>query len=136
VAQPANPAPVIAETASPEPASTPQRNVEESQAVVLLRGLFKVPTLRNIALTVPCMHDGRFNTLEEVLDHYNDGIKKSSTLSPLIMEADNLGKLSDQRISLNLTEGERIAIIAFLQTLTDEEFVTTEKFSNPFMAES
>ena len=82
------------------------------------------------------MHDGRFNTLEEVLDHYNDGIKKSSTLSPLIMEADNLGKLADQRISLNLTEGERIAIIAFLRTLTDEEFVTTEKFSNPFIVES
>ncbi|MEH6570893.1 MAG: cytochrome c peroxidase [Halioglobus sp.] len=100
------------------------------------RGLFKVPTLRNIALTAPYMHDGRFNTLEEVLDHYNDGIKKSSTLSPLIMEADNLGKLSDERISLNLTEGEKIAIITFLQTLTDEEFVTTEKFSNPLVRES
>jgi cytochrome c peroxidase len=110
--------------------------LEEVTGDPVHRGLFKVPTLRNIALTAPYMHDGRFNTLEEVLDHYNDGIKKSSTLSPLIMEADNLGKLSEERISLNLTKGEKIAIIAFLQTLTDEEFVTTEKFSNPWVAES
>ena len=110
--------------------------LEEVTGDPVHRGLFKVPTLRNIALTAPYMHDGRFDTLEEVLDHYNDGIKKSSTLSPLIMEADNLGKLSDERISLNLTEGEKIAIVAFLQTLTDEEFVTTKKFSNPLMAGS
>ena len=51
------------------------------------RGLFKVPTLRHIALSAPYMHDGRFATLEEVLDHYNEGIKLSSTLSPLIAEA-------------------------------------------------
>ena len=51
------------------------------------RGMFKVPTLRNIASTAPYMHDGRFATLEEVLDHYNHGIRKSSTLSPLIAEA-------------------------------------------------
>ncbi len=95
------------------------------------RGKFKVPTLRNIALTAPYMHDGRFQSLEAVLDHYNDGIKKSSTLSPLIMEADNLHKESEDRISLNLTNEERAAIIAFLETLTDREFVTSEKFSNP-----
>ena len=55
------------------------------------RGLFKVPSLRNIALTAPYMHDGRFKTLEEVLDHYDSGIRNSSTLSPLIVEADNRG---------------------------------------------
>jgi cytochrome c peroxidase len=96
------------------------------------RGLFKVPTLRNIALTAPYMHDGRFKTLEQVLDHYDSGIKKSSTLSALIMEADNLHKDSEDRISLNLTKQEKSAIIAFLHTLTDEEFVTAERFSNPF----
>jgi cytochrome c peroxidase len=53
------------------------------------RGVFKVPSLRNVALTAPYMHDGRFKTLEEVLDHYDSGIKNSSTLSPLIVEADN-----------------------------------------------
>ncbi|MEN8145322.1 MAG: cytochrome c peroxidase [Gemmatimonadota bacterium] len=96
------------------------------------RGLFKVPTLRNVALTAPYMHDGRFETLEEVLDHYNEGIKTSSTLSPLILEADNLGKESQDSVSLNLTEDEKTAIIAFLHTLTDHEFVAAERFSNPF----
>ena len=99
------------------------------------RGLFKVPTLRNIALTAPYMHDGRFDTLEDVLDHYNDGIKLSSTLSPLIMEADNLHKDAQDRISLNLTDEEKTAVIAFLHTLTDEEFVTSERFSDPFQTE-
>ena len=96
------------------------------------RGLFKVPTLRNIALTAPYMHDGRFATLEEVLDHYNEGVKMSSTLSPLIAEADNLTKGVNTQASLNLAEDEKSAIIAFLHTLTDQQFVADEKFSNPF----
>ena len=97
------------------------------------RGFFKTPTLRNIALTAPYMHDGRFDSLEEVLDHYNEGIKPSATLSPLISEADNeQGDPSDE-ISLNLTEEEKTAIIAFLHTLTDEEFVTNELLSDPFL---
>jgi cytochrome c peroxidase len=97
------------------------------------RGMFKVPSLRNIALTGPYMHDGRFKTLEEVLDHYDSGIKNSSTLSPLIVEADNRGAAAAGRISLHLSAGERAAIIAFLHTLTDREFVTAERFSDPFV---
>jgi cytochrome c peroxidase len=96
------------------------------------RGMFKVPSLRNIALTGPYMHDGRFKTLEEVLDHYDSGIKNSSTLSPLIVEADNRDAAKTGRISLHLTAGEKAAIIAFLHTLTDQEFVTAERFSDPF----
>ena len=96
------------------------------------RGLFKVPSLRNIALTAPYMHDGRFRTLEEVLDHYDSGIKTSSTLSPLIEEADNRGAAAAGRISLHLTAGEKAAVIAFLHTLTDRDFVTAERFSDPF----
>jgi cytochrome c peroxidase len=96
------------------------------------RGLFKVPSLRNIALTAPYMHDGRFDTLEEVLDHYDSGVKNSSTLSALIVEADNRGAAAAGRISLHLTAGEKAAIIAFLHTLTDQEFVTAERFSDPF----
>jgi cytochrome c peroxidase len=96
------------------------------------RGMFKVPSLRNIALTAPYMHDGRFNTLEEVLDHYDSGIKNSSTLSPLIVEADNKGVAAGGQISLHLTAGEKTAIIAFLNTLTDRDFVTAERFSDPF----
>ena len=97
------------------------------------RGKFKVPTLRNIALTAPYMHDGRFSTLEQVLDHYNEGIRFSDTLSPLIMEADNQEPDTVKaRISLNLNEEEKQAIIAFLHTLTDRSFVTEKKFSDPF----
>jgi len=98
------------------------------------RGLFKVPSLRNIDLTAPYMHDGRFNTLEEVLDHYDSGIRNSSTLSPLIVEADNRGAAAAGRISLHLTPGEKTAIIAFLHTLTDRDFVTAERFSDPFVS--
>jgi cytochrome c peroxidase len=96
------------------------------------RGLFKVPSLRNIALTAPYMHDGRFKTLEQVLDHYDSGIKTSSTLSAVIVEADNQGAAAAGRISLHLTSGEKAAIIAFLRTLTDRDFVAAERFSNPF----
>jgi cytochrome c peroxidase len=95
------------------------------------RGMFKVPSLRNIALTAPYMHDGRFKTLEEVLDHYDSGIKNSSTLSAVIVEADNRGAAAEGRISLHLTAGEKAAIIAFLHTLTDQDFVTAERFSDP-----
>jgi cytochrome c peroxidase len=99
------------------------------------RGKFKAPTLRNIALTAPYMHDGRFSTLEQVLDHYNEGIRYSDTLSPLIMEADNQQQDTvGSSISLNLNEEEKHAIIAFLHTLTDRRFSTEEKFSNPFEA--
>jgi cytochrome c peroxidase len=98
------------------------------------RGKFKAPTLRNIALTAPYMHDGRFATLEQVLDHYNEGIRYSDTLSPLIMEADNQQQDAvSSRISLNLNEEEKHAIIAFLHTLTDRRFIAEEKFSDPFV---
>ncbi|TWX47188.1 cytochrome-c peroxidase [Colwellia hornerae] len=100
------------------------------------RGLFKAPTLRNIAVTAPYMHDGRFTTLEDVLAHYNGGIKRSKTLSPLIIEADNIPKTQKNHISLNLNDDEIIAIIAFLHTLTDKEFLTNPAFSNPFTEEN
>ncbi|WP_187262393.1 cytochrome-c peroxidase [Pontibacter beigongshangensis] len=92
-------------------------------------GMFKAPSLRNIALTAPYMHDGRFNTLEEVLDHYNDHMRYDSPgLDPLIREASNEvnGK------TLMLTEEEKQKIIAFLHALTDSSFITDERFSDPF----
>jgi cytochrome c peroxidase len=100
------------------------------------RGLFKAPTLRNIAVTSPYMYDGRFATLQEVLTHYNGGIKRSKTLSPLIIEADNIAKTQNDHISLNLNDNEITAIITFLHTLTDEKFLANRAFSNPFMAEN
>lgn len=100
------------------------------------RGLFKVPTLRNIALTAPYMHDGRFATLEEVMDHYNNGIKVSETLSPLIFEADNSSADGGRSVGLKLNDNEVQAIIAFLHTLTDEKFLSNPELSNPFEGEN
>jgi cytochrome c peroxidase len=72
-----------------------------------------------------------------VLDHYNEGIRVSDSLSPLIMEADNQPHDGvNMRISLNLNEQEKRAVIAFLHTLTDYGFITEGRFSNPFDADT
>jgi cytochrome c peroxidase len=84
-------------------------------------GHFKVPTLRNIALTGPYMHDGRFETLEEVVNHYTDGIQEHPQLD---------WSLDNQDINLDSEEKE--ALIAFLNTLTDYSLLTDDRFSNPF----
>ena len=85
---------------------------------------FKVTTLRNIELTPPYMHDGRFNTLEEVIDHYDSGIKASSTLDPAIENTMATG--------LGLSDSDKADIVAFLKTLTDDSFITNPAFENPF----
>lgn len=86
-------------------------------------GKFKVPTLRNIARTGPYMHDGRFQTLEEVIEHYSSGINISSTISPLIEFANQGG--------VQLDAFEKHLIKTFLLTLTDEEFINNPKFAPP-----
>ena len=91
------------------------------------RGRFRVPTLRNIALTAPYMHDGRFQTLEQVLDHYSEHIQESATLSSFIREAAN----QPGRLGLQLSRPEKKALIAFLHTLTDSTFRSDPRFSNP-----
>lgn len=96
------------------------------------KGKFKAPSLRNIALTAPYMHDGRFNTLEEVLDHYNDHIQMNATLDPFILEASNKPIVPGEPVKLHLTEEEKQHIIAFLNTLTDSSFIKNPRFSNPF----
>ncbi len=92
------------------------------------RGKFKVVSLRNIALHPPFMHDGRFNTLNEVLDHYNEHIQESEELDPQISQATN--SLNSNK--LDLTTNEKKDIIAFLHTLTDNSLSNNEKLSNPF----
>ena len=85
---------------------------------------FKVPSLRNIALTAPYMHDGRFSTLEEVIDHYNTGVKQSTTL-------DELMQFNLQPGGLQLTAQDKADLIAFLKTLTDETFLTNAAYAKP-----
>ena len=80
-------------------------------------GKFKTPSLRNIKVSSPYMHDGRFETLEEVIDHYDSGGHFSSTIDPLMKK---LG------IGLNLTNQEKSDLIDFLKTLTDYDYITIE----------
>lgn len=89
------------------------------------RGKFKVPTLRNIELTPPYMHDGRFNTLEEVVEHYNTGLKSSSTVDPALLYPINSG-------GLQLTQQDVSDLVAFLKTLTDTEMQTNPAYASPF----
>jgi cytochrome c peroxidase len=88
------------------------------------RGRFKTPTLRNIEVTAPYMHDGRFRTLEEVVDFYSEGVQNSPTIDPLMKFAHQGG--------VRLTAQERSDLIAFLKTLTDTTFLTNPAFGNPF----
>ncbi len=79
------------------------------------RGKFKAPSLRNVAVTAPYMHDGRFATLEEVVEHYSGGVQRTAALDP------NLAKHPDS--GLGLSAEEKRALVAFLKTLTDETFL-------------
>jgi cytochrome c peroxidase len=90
------------------------------------QGRFRVPTLRNIALTAPYMHDGRFTTLEAVIDHYSDHLEPSATLSPTLRDTAN------NPVNLHLTAGEKTDLLAFLQTLSDSTFITDPRFASPF----
>ena len=84
---------------------------------------FKVPTLRNIALTAPYMHDGRFTTLDEVIEHYSSGIHMSPTIDPLIEFGSQGG--------VQLDAQEKYLLKKFLLTLTDENFINNPNFKDP-----
>ena len=89
------------------------------------KGVFKVPTLRNIALTAPYMHDGRFQTLEEVVEHYNSGIQNHPNLHYDL-------RAGGQPMRMNLSNSAKQDLIAFLHTLTDDKIRVDERFANPF----
>jgi len=92
-------------------------------------GKFRAPTLRNIALTAPYMHDGRFQTLEQVLDHYSDHVQRQSpNIDPNMLDAANVAFGTQ----LSLTAKQKQQIVAFLKTLTDSTFVQDPRFSDPF----
>lgn len=86
-------------------------------------GKFRVPSLRNVQRTAPYMHNARYQTLMEVLDHYDAGMVHSQTLDQLFS--------NDGRLGIQLSEDDKTALVAFLHTLTDYEFVQdTLFFSN------
>jgi cytochrome c peroxidase len=83
-------------------------------------GRFKAPSLRNVELTAPYMHDGRFATLEDVIDHYSRNVKQHPNVDGRV------------RRRLNFSADEKAALVAFLKTLSDQKFVTDPKYSDPF----
>ncbi len=109
-------------------------------------GKFKVPSLRNIAVTGPYMHDGRFQGLEEVVEFYNSGIQAHPQLAPELWQSGIVGnhlgpaipddqEITDGRmvpIRMYMTGEEKAGIVAFLRTLTDYQMITDPKFSDPF----
>lgn len=123
-------------------------------------GTFRIPALRNIALTAPYMHDGRFKSLEEVIDFYDNGVQAHKDLDwrlrdgfsggffggPLegdfslgpngqpIITDENGNPIATKPRKLNLTPLEKKGLKAFLETLTDYSFITEQRYSNPFRA--
>jgi cytochrome c peroxidase len=84
-----------------------------------LGGPFRIPSIRNAAVTAPYMHDGRFTTLGEVIDHYAKGAGDSPGKSPLVK-------------GFPLTDTEKADLVAFLESLTDEELLTSARFADPW----
>ena len=82
------------------------------------QGLFRVPSLRNVALTSPYMHDGRFTTLEQVLDHYDHGVVASAALDPLLAKG------------ITLNAQQRRELLSFLSTLSDKQFINDVRFAD------
>lgn len=89
-------------------------------------GQFRIPSLRNVGYTAPYMHDGRFKTIDEVIEFYNSGIQDHANLDPKLRGADGKPR------KMNLTGIEKAALKAFLHTLNDRSIQTDPRFSNPF----
>jgi cytochrome c peroxidase len=90
-------------------------------------GRFRSGSLRNIERTAPYMHDGRFATMREVIDHYDHGMKSVDPLATALTDPATGGPKR-----MNLTERQKVALEAFLRTLTDEDFLSDARFSDPF----
>lgn len=98
----------------------PDKGRGEVTGKITDNGKFRVPTLRNIALTGPYMHDGRFETLEEVIDHYNEGTHPAPNVETSIVR------------DLGLTSQQKTSLVKFLHTLTDTSYLQNPAFDNPF----
>ncbi|MBC8353733.1 MAG: cytochrome-c peroxidase [Planctomycetes bacterium] len=93
-------------------------------------GKFKASSLRNVALTAPYMHDGRFKTLERVIEHYSDGVHPHVNLGVAFNEESTNAKNTS---GFRLTQAQKSALVAFLKTLTDQSFLVDPRFSDPFV---
>lgn len=91
------------------------------------RGRFKAPSLRNVAVRAPYMHDGRFTTLMQVVEHYNGGVKDNPALDQRLR-----GRGPSPR-PLGLSSSQKEALVAYMQTLTDTTFLHAARFADPFV---
>lgn len=90
------------------------------------KGKFKTPSLRNLSFTAPFMHDGRFKTIEEVLDHYGEHVVQTSpNIDPNMNKARSVGQIK-------FTPEEKRIMLAFLKSLDDYELISNPAFSDPF----
>lgn len=105
---------------------TADRGVFEITGEPFHQESFRVPSLRNIAVTGPYMHDGRFRSLDDVIDHYSGDIMDHPNLSERLRDEEG------RPLRLSFTNDQKAALIAFLQTLTDRLFLEDERFSDPF----
>ena len=119
-------------------------------------GEFMIPALLNVEFTAPYMHDGRFKTLEQVVEHYNSGIQNHPNLDIILRETGNLADMSDEEliskfdknhngfiedfeiesippVRLGLSPSEKKGLVDFLKTLSDQNILSDPKFSNPFV---
>ncbi|MFM2225137.1 MAG: hypothetical protein RJA07_1339 [Bacteroidota bacterium] len=98
----------------------------------------KIPNLRNVALSAPYMHDGRFATLDDVINHYSKHIIANQNLDFRLRYHGQTSSILDSTVMLNnpiqfnLSQSDRKALLAFLNTLTDKSMITSAKFSDPF----
>jgi cytochrome c peroxidase len=88
--------------------------------------VFKSPSLKNVALSGAFMHDGRFSTLAQVVEHYNSGVQAGPALDNRLTSPGGTPR------QLNLSAADKAALVAFMGTLTDTAFVVDSKFSSPF----
>lgn len=119
-----------------DPGISPEKQAEFGLTDIE-KGLFKIPSLRNIAITGPYMHDGRFKSLIDVINHYDHGVKGHSNLDPRLQEIDvdpltGEGTFSGIPRKLHLSQQDKEDLIAFFGTLTDQTLTTHPRFSNPF----
>lgn len=91
------------------------------------RGAFKAPSLRNVAVRPRFMHDGRFTSLDQVIDFYDHGVQPNRDLDRRLRNPDGTPR------RLNLTAAQKASLVAFLRTLTDSTFLTSPRFANPFV---
>jgi len=103
------------------------KGVKETNGSEALEGAFIIPSLRNLTFTAPYMHDGRYTTLEQVIEHYNSGIQPSATLDHNLIDP-----VTATPVKMNMTADEKIALAAFLRALSDPSITTDVRFSNPF----